>query len=395
MLPKERIQVALEGGMPDRVPLLLECDYDYMAKAAGREPWEWIHADSLEQAKIHEARFLRHPSDLWPCWQGPSRAALKQRRIVREGRNAFYVDHRSGRRFRIDRRGDLLDENGRPVLLDSEGNPTEARGWLASGGYPRAVETESDIPELLGPVPQPEFWIEDGFLSNLEYLLPRYGDTHFLAFPLNTLFAEMLDLFGGFEDGLVALHTKRQLVHKALESIVEWKKSRLRAGAALGASGAWMTEYMAGADTISPTMYREFVFPYEHELAREAHALGLKVYLWYLGAVMPLLPDIARLEIDALFPEQGRKGYEVDIVEVRRRVGNTMCLIGFNDELDLITGNQDALACEIQRQIEGAGRDGAFIMGTTIITEEVPVAHMDSYVEAVQRFGPYESPAAG
>ena len=156
-----------------------------------------------------------------------------------------------------------------------------------------------------------------------------------------------------------------------------------------------MTEYMAGADTISPRMYREFVFPYEQALAREAHALGLKVYLWYLGAVMPLLPDIARLEIDALFPEQGRKGYDVDIVEIRRQVGDSMCLIGFNDERYLIAGNQETLAGEIQRQIEGAGRDGAFIMGTTIVTDEVPLAHMDSYVEAVERLGRYESPAVG
>ncbi|HUV89813.1 MAG TPA: hypothetical protein VMY80_09180 [Anaerolineae bacterium] len=50
--------------------------------------------------------------------------------------------------------------------------------------------------------------------------------------------------------------------------------SRLRAGAALGAPGAWMIEYMAGADIISPAKYREFVFPYEQAVVREAHRLG-------------------------------------------------------------------------------------------------------------------------
>jgi len=59
VLPRERVQIALEGGQPDRVPFLLECDHDYMAKAAGREPWEYIYADSLEQARIHED-FLDH-----------------------------------------------------------------------------------------------------------------------------------------------------------------------------------------------------------------------------------------------------------------------------------------------------------------------------------------------
>jgi uroporphyrinogen-III decarboxylase len=241
----------------------------------------------------------------------------------------------------------------------------------------------------LGPVPPPEYWIEDGFLSNLEYLLPRHGQTHFLMFPLNTIFADALDLFGGFQEGLIALHTKRALFHKALEAIVEWKISRLRAGAALHAPGAWMIEYTAGADTISPRAYREFVFPYEQRVIQEAHRLGMLVYLWYLGHVTPLAADIGRLGVDALFPEQGRKGYPVDIVELRRLLGDQICLIGFNNEQDMIQGNREALSSEIERQIQGAGRNGAFIMGTTIVTEEVLPETMDYYIETVQRLGQY------
>ena len=83
MLPKERVQIALEGGKPDRVPFLFECDSDYMTRAIGREPWEFIHAGSLEQAQIHEAFYQRHPSDLWKCWGGPSRSKLNRRQIIR------------------------------------------------------------------------------------------------------------------------------------------------------------------------------------------------------------------------------------------------------------------------------------------------------------------------
>jgi hypothetical protein len=381
MLPKERVQIALEGGKPDRVPFLLECDYDYMARAIGREPWEYLHAGSLEQAQIHEAFYQRHHSDLWKCWGGPSRSGLKRRQIMRDEKGVFYLDTQTGRRFGIDRRGELLNEKGQPAYPDQT--------WLALKGVPRPVETEDDILEFLGPVPPPEFWIEDGFLSNLEYLLPRHGQTHFLMFPLNTIFADALDLFGGFQEGLMALYTKRALFHKALEAIVEWKISRLRAGASLHAPGAWMIEYAAGADTISPRAYREFVFPYEQMVVQEAHRLGLMVYLWYLGHVTPLAPDIGRLGVEALFPEQGRKGYPVDIVELRRLLGDKICLIGFNNEQDMIRGNREALSGEIERQIQGAGRNGAFMMGTTIVTEEVLPETMDYYIETVQRLGQY------
>jgi hypothetical protein len=342
---------------------------------------------------MHEACYQRHPSDLWKCWAGPSRAALRSREIIREGGRAFYRDRDTGRQFEINRRGDLMDAQGEVLAFrwDGELVPQREAMWLASDGYPRPVETEADIAELLGPAPPPAHWIEDGFLSTLEYLLPRHGDTHFLMFPLNTIFADALDLFGGFQPGLVALHTRRALFHRALEAIVEWKLSRLRAGASLGAPGTWMIEYAAGADVISPDTYREFVFPYEQEVLREAHRLGLLVYLWYLGDVMPLLPHLAELELDALFPEQGRKGYEVDIVEIRRQLGDRICLIGFNDEQDLIAGDRKALSREMARQIQGAGSAGAFIMGTTIVTEEVPLEHMDYYIDSVERLGRYAS----
>jgi len=218
-------------------------------------------------------------------------------------------------------------------------------------------------------------------------LLPRYGGTHYLTFSVNTIFADALDLFGGFQEGLIALYSKRALFHKTLESIVAWKKARLKAGASLGSPGTWMIEYCAGADTISRAMYQEFVFPYEREVVRQAHRLGLQVYVWYLGHLMPFLPDLARLEVDGLFPEQGRKDYEVDIVEMRRQVGDRMCLIGFNDETAMIEGNRAALASEIERQIKGAGSNGAFIMGTTYIIEDTPLENVDYYIETVHRLG--------
>ena len=392
MTAKERVRIALDGGKPDRVPFLLECDYDYMAIAAGRAPWQYEFGDEAERAAIHEDLYRRHPTDLWKCWGGRSRRLAGQRQVVMRGGEPWLQVLTTGREYRIDRLGNLSDGQGRPVALDREGKEVSQQSaavWVASDGYPRSVESEADIEELLGPVPPAPFWIEDGFLATLERLLPKYGQSHFLMFPLNTIFADALDLFGGFQAGLEATYSKRALFHRALEVIVEWKKSRLRAGASLGAPGAWMIEYCAGADTISPAMYREFVFPYEQEVAREAHRLGLRTYMWYLGHVMPLVPDLARLEVDALFPEQGRKGYEVDIVEMRRLVGERMCLIGFNDEQALIRGDQQGLVSEMRRQIEGAGRDGAFIMGTTIITGDTPVEHVDFYVQALAELGDY------
>ena len=392
MQPKERAQIALSGGRPDRVPFQLEADSDYVAISAGWEPWEFTHGSGLERARIQESCYLRHAVDLWRVSTSPSYAELSNRTIVRENGQPIYVDTRTGRRFRIDRRGGLLDEKAQPVTLGPNGEvlgKSLTAKFVAYGKYLRSVESEDDILELLGPAPPREYWIEGGRLAALGQLVPRHGSTHFLIFSIGMVFADALDLFGGFEEGLTALYAKRPLFHKTLAAIVEWKKSKLRAGAALGADGAFMIECCAGADTISPPMYREFVYPYEREVIAEAHRLGLKVLLWYLGDLMPLLGDIVQLGADALFPEQGRKGYEVDMVEIRRQVGERACLVGFNNEDDLVAGDQEALEREMVRQIEGAGQSGALMMGTTIATEAVRPEHMDAYVGALHRLGRY------
>ncbi len=387
MTPKERVRIALTGGKPDRVPFVPAVDYDYMALAAAREPWEFIHGGPQAQGEIHEGFLQRHPCDVWPCWGAPSPRGQEHREIVREGDRVYYHDHRTGRRYRIDRRGGLLGDDGRTVMLGDAGeeiDPKAAAIWVARDGYPRTVESLADIDEFVGG------WDEEGYFANLEYLRPRYGDNHFLCFCTNTLFAEALDLFGGFQEGLIALHTKRDLFHMALEAITERRKQRLVRGAALGADGAWMIEYCAGGDTISRSAYQEFVLPYEQEVAREAHRLGLLVYMWYLGDLMPLLPDLALMEVDGLFPEQGRKGYEVDLGEVRRQVGDRMCLIGFNDEEHMIAGHRRALREGMQRQIDVAGREGAFMMGTTYVIEDTPLEHLDFYIDTLHHIGRYD-----
>ncbi|MDI7275754.1 MAG: hypothetical protein QME94_07235, partial [Anaerolineae bacterium] len=52
-------------------------------------------------------------------------------------------------------------------------------------------------------------------------------------------------------------------------------------------------------------------------------------------------------------------------------------------------GDRVALASEMRRQIQGAGRHGAFIIGTTIITEDTPVEQVDYYIKTVHRVGRY------
>ncbi|MHB0879141.1 MAG: hypothetical protein ACYC5O_24140, partial [Anaerolineae bacterium] len=174
MTPKQRAQIALSGGKPDRVPFVPAVDDDYIAVVAGREPWEFGHSSGEERARMQEAFFARHPCDVWPCWGGPSRAGQARRDIVRRDGRVYYVEKDTGREYRIDRRGNLLNARGETISFGPDGEELDEKAaaiWVAGGPYRRAVEVEADVEELLGPVPPQSHWVEGGFLDTIRYLL--------------------------------------------------------------------------------------------------------------------------------------------------------------------------------------------------------------------------------
>lgn len=104
---------------------------------------------------------------------------------------------------------------------------------------------------------------------------------------------------------------------------------------------------------------------------------------------MPILDQVMKLPMDALVLEQGRKGYDIDPVTIRKRVGPNFCLFGFGFENDYCIDNRAGLAREIRRQIEGAGRNGAFIAGTPIMPPNANPSTVDYYFNEVRRMGKY------
>jgi hypothetical protein len=146
---------------------------------------------------------------------------------------------------------------------------------------------------------------------------------------------------------------------------------------------------MTGADTISPRDYAEIVFPCEEKICRTAKDEGLYALHWFLGDLMPVLDKVLELPIDALVLEQGRKGYEKDPVEIRKRVGPDLCIFGYAFENDFCEFNREGLLVELGRQIEGAGSNGAFVVGTPIMPPNARPEAVDFYFEQARRLGNY------
>jgi len=378
MMGKERIAAALRGGKPDRIPILPIYDIGYVLRSTGHDVREWAVATCTERTRIIEESFLLHPDIDGLFIHGGGNDENARHLQIEEFPDFWRItDDRTGETWGLLQDGSLCTADGAPLPRQGGELFRESQ-----------VTCETDIDRLVGFPPTPGEIDAGGRFAPLRHLATTYPDRHF-SFQTGTPMVFALNACGGFVEGLTTMKSEPALYRKLLRSCTQVQCALLAPGRAAGADSTWFTSYYTGADTISPRDYAEMIFPYDYEICAEARRQGLFVLHWYLGDLLPVLDKVMELPMDALVLEQGRKGYDIDPVEIRRRVGDQFCLCGFGFENDYCTFNRAGLTGELRRQIEGAGQHGAFIAGTPIMPPNAQPAAVDYYFAEARRLGRY------
>jgi hypothetical protein len=373
---RERVETALRGGRPDRVPTAAIYDIGYTYRSLGRDQRDFFLATPEEHDSVIEQSFLLHDVDAFFVHPGTNGHWAKEHAVEKFPDYWLVTVKATGERFRLLPDGCRAEADGTPVRR----NPS-------ADGVSR-IQAWADLDALVAP-PLTEAEIEaTGRWSAMRRLVSKYPDRHF-SFQSGSPMVMALGCCGGYVEALTTLATDRDLYRELLARCARRCAAFVGPGARTGAHSTWFTSYYPGADTISPRDYADLVFPYERQVCQAARDAGLFVLNWFLGDLMPILDKVMELPIDALVLEQGRKGYTIDPVEIRRRVGPRFCLFGFGYENDYCEFNRDGLTREAQRQIEGAGRDGAFVAGTSIMPPNARPEAVDFYFREVRRLGKY------
>ena len=66
MISKKRIEIAMGGGKPDRVPVFPIYDWGYVARSVGGDIREFIVGSSGQRTEMIRESFLRHRVDGLP-----------------------------------------------------------------------------------------------------------------------------------------------------------------------------------------------------------------------------------------------------------------------------------------------------------------------------------------
>ncbi len=338
MTSPERVRIALQGGRPDRVPLLefildkkiwlaLEPEAADMADAMDRLGFDGVgcgaHFDRIEIAEnLYQ--------DEWGVTYKPGSEA---------------VDH--------------------PV-----------KGPIGSLEQANAYEP-----------PDP---FATNRLGNLESIVERFKGKRAICFHHRAAFMWSAYLLG-MEGLLVALLTEPELATTVLDKVLAANISvvhrAIRAGAEVIILG---DDYAANTGPLfSPVVFREFIVPRLNQMVQMIHDEGALVIKHSDGNIYPILEDIMSCGPDGLNPIEPVAG--MTLVGTRQRVGPSVCLCGNIDCGELLSrGTTGAVRHAVKRAVQDGGPNGAFILSSSnSIHSSCKPENVQAMIAACSEYGTY------
>jgi len=192
-------------------------------------------------------------------------------------------------------------------------------------------------------------------MSGQEYCLLEHGDTTF-GIPSGE---KMMEFVGEIADRPQEMKDKASKeVDWALERAEEYRSAGVVDGFALCCDYCFND-----GPFLSPAMMDDFVFPYLARLVSGYRELGFYVIKHTDGNIMPILDALVETNPHALHSLDPQGG--VDIAEVKRRVGDKVCLIGNVNCGLLDTGTDEQVIESARYALRNGMPDGGYVFSTS------------------------------
>ena len=298
----------------------------------------------------------------------------------REDRKYITIEPRSDGVYRVDRR------TGSAELLEE----SRVSGWAASGqtGSPHPVHPADTPGEIDNIISVPDTFDPDDIIVNGKHdlagaIIKKFVGSVYTFYRVASPLWLCYNLWG-FESMMVMIATKPELVDYASSRFLELSLRSVHEAASLGAQAVFIEECLT--DMISPADFKSLNLPFLHRLVDEIRLMGMKSMYYFCGNPSGKWELLMDAGADALSLEEGKKGFEIDIVDVVERVGSRCTVLGNLDSIGvLLNGTDEELRAEIRRQIEAGRKNGSrFIMSTgSPVTPETPASRVRLYCDLV------------
>lgn len=335
MTPYERIMTALDGGKPDRVPVM---------------PFtrDW----AVSQAGFTFSEVLGNPNKY------------------------VYAQYRALRELQTDVIWDLMGVNaeseamGSVLKLQDDAPPSVVEFFVE--------ELSQDLERIRLPNPY-----KDGRLPELLQVVGRLkdlvrGEVPVIAYVQGPF--RLAAMLRGTErllkDTLKSSDKVQELLTIATDSLIIYGTALVNAGADL----IMIAEPYLSADMMSRNLALK-VEPHFTRLAQTLRKTGVKVIVHLCGDFNDRLDMIKRMGPHGVSLDEKN-----DLAKARDIMGPETCLIGnVNPSGTLFAGTPEIVAKEAMQAIDKAGRDGAFILASgCLVPKDAPKQNLKALIQVAQ-----------
>lgn len=187
----------------------------------------------------------------------------------------------------------------------------------------------------------------------------------------------------GFAGLMESLRTDPTALAEIIARHVQAVCSTVQVWAAAGVRCLFVEECFSSSDLISEADYLRFSLPAARAVLQHARDLGLRTVYYYCGGIERRVEHLAALPADALAFEESKKGFEIDLAEIRRIIGADRPLLGNIDAVLLRDAEPATIRRAVREQWEAAGPLLAISCGSPL-TLDTPAWKLDALVAATE-----------
>jgi hypothetical protein len=377
MTSKERVRAAMAGGSPDCVPLMCQMSFGHMLLQTDFSPSAFWNSAEIYAAGLLAMRQTYNFDGILISLHGHSPDWEKKVSRVRKEGIADVIYWKNGDRT-------VFPSDDLPLHY-----PVEPRQRLSLSEF----DPESLGPEIaLIPVSQGlEFYFDPEHLYDvIDIIVEKAGADYSIHGEVTSPFDYFLNLFD-VREALMGLIEEPAKVKAILQRFTEAVKKIACGLVAHNVDAVKVSSPYSGAGFISPLFYREFVLPYESQIAQAVTSRGVPAYIHTCGKIHD------RLE---MMVEAGFSGIEcldppplgnVELADAKKRIGEKAFIKGNIDPVNvLLAGTAELVRKDTRRRLETGKRGGRYILSTACsIAPQTKRGNIQILAEVVEEAGSY------
>ena len=251
----------------------------------------------------------------------------------------------------------------------------------------RLVKGRDDVDRMRYLVPDPaQFDIVSGF----EAMAEKIGDRGVAMVSIRSPLDHQAGSVRAVEDLMMDYYEDRALFDEILSIWFDKMMAETKAVLERGVKiifGSWY--YTSLSVGWSPAIFREVFLPQIKAHVELTHSYDA-VYDYYDdGKCMGIIDMIEEAGVDVFETLTPPPVGDIDLAEVKRRIGDAVCLKGYGDLLYVIKmGTPEDVERMVREAMEIAAPGSGFIFGTSdSIREGTPRENVRAYFEAARRYG--------